>query len=417
MTQHHYLRTLRACNLAGFMQSAAMNLSPFLFVPLMMLYDLSYTQIGSLVLINFVAQFVADAYFGWPVNKYGYRPFCIGSQLAIAVGLVLFACAPWIVPGDPFPIFAVATVIFSAAAGLLEVLLSPITKTIPAENSEANFMLMHSAFAGGIFAAALVTTMLLRLLGNELWQVVVALWALLPLYNAVLFLRSPLPAITPAETRMKAGHLLRSPVFVVAFFAIFFGAATELLIVQWGSSYLERGLGLSKTLGDVVGLCFFAAMLALARLLYAKKGGGLNMNNLMIGGSAACVLLYAVAALAPSAWMVLLAFGLIGFCSSMLWTGTLIVAADRLPNTGALIFALLAGGGDLGIGAIGQVVGWLSDFFGARAPGGANAEQFGLQAAMGVAIAVPVLSLACQVALKRLAPHRVPAMVSTTEEA
>ncbi len=406
MTEPNYKRTLRASNLAGFIQSYTMNLSPFLFVPLMLLYGLSYTQIGSLVLINFVAQFVADLYFGWPVNKYGYRPFCIASQLAIVVGLALFACAPWIAPDHTFLVFAFATVIFSAAAGLLEVLLSPITKTIPADNSEANFMIMHSAFAGGIFAAALVTTLLLRLLGNDLWQVVVLLWALPPLYTTFLFLRSPLPAIIPAVQRMRVARLLHSPVFIVAFFAIFFGAATELLIVQWGSSYLERGLGLSKTVGDVLGLCWFAAMLALARLLYAKKGARLNMNLLMIWGSVACVVLYTLVALAPSAWLVLLAFGVIGFCSSMLWTGTIIVAADRLPNTGALIFALLAGGGDLGVGAIGQMLGWLSDFFGARAPAGRNAEQFGLQAAMGVAIAVPLLSLVLQFALKRLAPHR-----------
>ena len=107
------------------------------------------------------------------------------------------------------------------------------------------------------------------------------------------------------------------------------------------------------------------------------------MNKLMIWGSAACVALYTLVALAPSVWLVLLAFGLIGFCSSMLWTGTLIVAADRLPNTGALIFALLAGGGDLGIGVIGQMVGWLSDFFSARAPVGTEAEQFGLQGGHG----------------------------------
>lgn len=122
-------------------------------------------------------------------------------------------------------------------------------------------------------------------------------------------------------------------------------------------------------------------------------------------------------ALAPSAWLVILAFGLIGFCSSMLWTGTLIVAADTLPNTGALIFALLAGGGDLGIGVVGQVVGWLSDFFGTRAPADSAAEQFGLQAAMGVAIAVPLLSVGFQVALKKLAPHRVPAVVEAGEGA
>jgi hypothetical protein len=90
----------------------------------------------------------------------------------------------------------------------------------------------------------------------------------------------------------------------------------------------------------------------------------------------------------------------------MLWTGTLIVAADTLPHTGALIFALLAGGGDLGIAVIGQLVGWLSDFFAARAPSGGNATHYGLQMAMLVAIAVPVLSLICQFPLRRYAPHR-----------
>ncbi len=401
-----YRSTLRACNLAGFIQSATMNLSPFLFVPLKLLYGLSYTQLGTLVLVNFAAQFAADLYFGGPVNRYGYRPFCVGSQLAIVVGLALFACAPWLAPGREMVVFVLGTVVFSAAAGLLEVLLSPITKSIPAENSEANFMIMHSAFAGGIFAAALVTTLLLRGLGIARWQLVVALWALLPLYNTFRFARAPLPTIVPRHLRMKTARLLVHPAFITAFFAIFFGAATELLIVQWGSTYLEKGLGLPKVAGDVLGLCFFAAMLAAARLLYAKKGERANLNHLMIGGSLLCVLLYLTAALAPKAWLVLAAFGFIGFGSSMLWTGTLVVAADRLPFTGALIFGLLAGGGDLGIAVSGQVVGWLSDFFAARAPAGRAAAEYGLQTAMLVAMAIPVLSVVCQLPLWKLAPHR-----------
>jgi len=401
-------RTLKACNLGGFIQSAIMNLSPFLFVPLALLYGLSYTQLGFLVLLNFAAQFAADIGFGWSVNKYGYKPFCVGSQVAIVAGLGLFAAAPWIAQGREIVVFAFATVIFSAAAGLLEVLLSPITKSIPAKNSEANFMIMHSSFAGGIFGAALLTTVLLKVLGEERWQIVILVWALLPLFNAVQFLRSPMPAIVPEEKRMKAARLLVHPVFVVAFFAIFFGAATELLIVQWGSTYLEEGLGLPKTVGDVLGLCFFSAMLACARLLYAKTGERLNLNRLMIWGSAACVVLYAVVAVAPKTWLVILAFGLIGFCSSMFWTGTLIVAADRLPHTGALIFGLLAGGGDLGIAVSGQLVGWLSDFFAARAPAGEVAAQYGLQTAMLVATAIPVLSLVLQLPLRKLAPHRGP---------
>jgi fucose permease len=250
-----------------------------------------------------------------------------------------------------------------------------------------------------------------------MWQLVVMLWALPPLFNTFQFIRSPMPPIVPEHQRMKAARLITSPVFLVAFFAIFFGAATELLIVQWGSTYLEEGLGLSKVLGDVVGLCLFSAMLAVARLLYATRGGTLNMNNLMIWGSLACIVLYALAALAPSAWLVLVAFALIGFCSSMLWTGTLIVAADNLPYTGALIFALLAGGGDLGIAVVGQLVGWLSDYFAARAPAGESAAQYGLKTAMLVAIVVPVLSLVCQFPLKKLAPHRAGAAVEVAERA
>jgi MFS family permease len=215
-----YSRTLTASNLAGFIQSATMNLSPFLFVSLMALYGLSYTELGFLVLVNFLAQFAACVYFGWPVNKYGYKPFCVGSQVVIVVGLSLFAGAPWIAPGNEMVVLAIGTVIFSIGTGLLEVLLSPITKSIPADNSEANFMIMHSAFAGGIFAAALVTTLLLRVLGDQRWQLIVLLWALLPLYNTFRFVKSPMPDIIPEEKRMKVGSLLRSPVFIVAFFAI-----------------------------------------------------------------------------------------------------------------------------------------------------------------------------------------------------
>ena len=84
-------------------------------------------------------------------------------------------------------------------------------------------------------------------------------------------------------------------------------------------------------------MCLFAAMLGLGRYMYAKKGDSFNLNNLMILGSLACVLCYLVVAAAPSAWLVLAAFGLIGFCSCLLWTGTILVAAGNLPDTGAIL--------------------------------------------------------------------------------
>jgi len=384
-----------------------MNLPPFLFIPLNQLYGITYTQIGLLVLLNFIAQFIADVFFGYPINKYGYRPFCIGSQFSVAFALILLACAPWIMPDNVFLIVAIAIVIIGGAAGLMEALLSPMTKAIPTETSnDANFMIMHTSFAAGIFAAAFFTSVMLYIFGTEMWQLVVFLWAILPLTNAFMFINAPMPGIIPEEKRMKIGKLLKNWIFIIGFFAIFFGASTELLIVQWGSAYLEKGLGLPKMLGDVGGMCLFAIMLALGRIIYINKEHSFDLNNLMIYGSLACIICYIVVAAVPYAWIVLIAFGLIGLFSCMLWTGTLIVSADSLPNTGVLIFALLAGGGDLGTAVVGQVVGWLSDYFAANAPAGVNVQQYGLRMAITLAIIVPVLSLIFQVILKKLAPHK-----------
>ena len=401
MESNLYRRTLTACNLAAFIQSATMNLAPFLFLTLNRLYGISFTELGFLVLVNFTAQFVADLIFAAPVNRFGFRPFCVGSQLGIFLGLSLFAAAPLLAPGREFPLLVLATVLYSAATGLLEVLLSPITKSIPAESSHANFMIMHTAFAAGILAVALVSTGILTLPFRGAWQLAVLFWALPPAFNAFRFMKAPMPEVMGHPERMRLRDLLGSPVFGVSFLAIFFGAATELLIVQWGSAYLEEGLGLSKATGDLAGLCVFALMLAAGRFLFARMGKRADLHNLMIRGSLMCVILYALVALAPVTWVVLMAFGLIGFFSCLLWTGTLFVAADALPRTGAVIFALLAGGGDLGTAALGQLTGWLADRFTQAAPAGIPASGYGMRMALTVMILVPVLSLLFQLLLKK----------------
>jgi hypothetical protein len=55
---------------------------------------------------------------------------------------------------------------------------------------------------------------------------------------------------------------------------------------------------------------------------------------------------------------------------------------------------------------LGQLIGWLSDFFAVRAPNQETATQFGLRAAMACAIVVPLLSFVLQLILSKLAPHR-----------
>lgn len=403
-----YKNTARLCNLACFIQGVTPNMSPFLFIPLKLLYDLSYTQIGTLILLNFVVQLAADLGFGSPVNRFGYRPFLIGAHFGITLGLTIFALAPWIAPDNIYLPLVVGTVFFACGAGLMEILINPVITSIPSEDKSSSMAFLHIFYAIGLFLVALVTTLFIRFFGNESWFIIVLFWAAIPFVNGFLFLKTPLPVIKAEHKTMKMGTMIRSKVFIIASLAIFFSAATEMMVVQWGSSYLEQGLGLDKVVGDVGGLCTYAVMMGIGRIIFAAKSRKLNIHNAMIWGGAISIVAYAILALAPNMWMVLGAFGLVGLCTCMMWPGTLLVASNKLPFAGVLVFGALCAVGDMGAAIAGQVIGVLSDFFAANAPLGLSLtpEQYGLRIAISVSVLIPILATVFQYLLKKAAPYQ-----------
>ena len=143
------------------------------------------------------------------------------------------------------------------------------------------------------------------------------------------------------------------------FFAIFFGGASEVTMSQWSSSYLELSLGLPKIWGDIFGVALFGVMLGLGRTLYAKFGK--NISKVLLLGAVGAVICYFTAAVVDISFIGLLACGLTGFCTSMMWPGSLIAASDRFPNGGVFIYALMAAGGDLGASLGTQAVGLVTD--------------------------------------------------------
>lgn len=53
---------------------------------------------------------------------------------------------------------------------------------------------------------------------------------------------------------------------------MFCAGAGELSISQWASVFAEKGLGVSKTVGDLAGPALFALLMGSARLIYGKLG-------------------------------------------------------------------------------------------------------------------------------------------------
>lgn len=91
MEKTNYKSTLHACYLGYITQALIVNLPPLLFIVFREKFGLSFTMLGSLVLIVFVTQLIVDAAAVKIVDRIGYRASAIIAHAFAAVGML--ACA------------------------------------------------------------------------------------------------------------------------------------------------------------------------------------------------------------------------------------------------------------------------------------------------------------------------------------
>jgi fucose permease len=353
-----YKRTIYACYEGNLVGALACNLTPLLFVTLMTDFNLTFEMAGRLTLINFFTQIVTDLAFSRPVDKYGPRRFVVAGHFIAAIGLILFALSPLLFPSSPYTGFVIATIIFSCASGLMELLLSPIIQAIPGPEKAKAMSLLHSFYAWGFILVVVVTTFSLTVLS---WQYVVLLWSLVPLAGGINFMFVPIAPMVNELERTKGRDLLSSPMFFLLVLGILAGGAAEVSMSQWTSAFTEQALHLPKAMGDLVGLCLFAACLGTGRALFGHFGSHWNIRRLMTIGASLAVVCYLVAALSPYPVLSLIACSACGFATSLLWPGSIVLSTRVFPLAGAGMFALLAAAGDSGAAIGPYLIGLVAD--------------------------------------------------------
>ena len=112
---------------------------------------------------------------------------------------------------------------------------------------------------------------------------------------------------------MTIGALFRSGMFWIFALLMVMAGASELAMAQWASAFAEGGLKVSKAMGDILGPCFFAVTMGIARVAFAKLAGKIDLMKYMIGCAALCILAYMIAVFAPWPVVSLLGCGLCGF--------------------------------------------------------------------------------------------------------
>lgn len=394
----NYKRVKFGCYFTNLTMSVIANISPVLFLSFRSLYGISFSLLGLLVVINFSTQLLIDLIFSFFSHKFNIAKTVKLTPVFAVIGLLVYAILPSLMPQFAYGGIVIGTIIFSLASGLGEVLISPVIAAIPCENPDREMSKLHSVYAWGCVGVIIFSTLFIKIFSSDYWQILALILAVIPLTSAILFTRAQIPEMETPERVSGVLQSFKSKTLRGCVIAIFLGGASECTMAQWCSGYAEQALGIPKMYGDIFGAAMFGMMLGLGRTLYAKVGKEIDRVLLMCTvGAAIC---YLTAAVSDIPLLGLVACGLTGLCTSMLWPGNLIAATDRILGGGVFLFAIMAAGGDLGASIGPQLVGIVTDTA-IRNPSlaefaqsiGITAEQLGMKAGILVASLFPILAV------------------------
>ena len=362
MTRLRPGHTLAACFIGYITQAIVVNFAPLLFVTFHSQYDISLTVIGLTITVNFGVQLLVDLLASKFVDKIGYRPCAVAAHLFAGMGLLLLAFLPGILPVPAAGLF-IASAVYAAGAGLVEVLISPIVEACPFKNKKSVMSLLHSFYSWGQVVVVALSTLYFVFAGVENWAILACVWAAVPFLNAVFFLFVPIYPLVEDGESAKVTSLLKSGAFWLFVVLMTCAGSAEQSVSQWASAFAEEGLGVSKTVGDLLGPCLFAAMMGIARVAFSRTGEGFSLRTALLIATGGCIAGYALCAFSPVAWLGLAGCALVGLSVGIMWPGTISLASAGMPRGGTALFALLALAGDVGCIAGPSAVGALSDAF------------------------------------------------------
>lgn len=404
-SKNTYRSTLMACYLGYITQAITVNLAPLFFVIFQTHYGVSYTQIANLVLITFVIQIIVDASMVKLSPIFGYRRSAVFAHIFSVIGLVCLMILPRILP--PYAGILVSVFFYSVGGGLTEVVISPIVDALPGDAKASAMSLLHSFYSWGQMAVVILSTVLLTLIGTERWYFIPLFWAILPFVNIFLFCKVPIVEPEEEQKSNGVGKFLRSPIFVVAVFMMICSGASEQAMSQWASLFAERGLGISKMVGDLLGPCMFALCMAIGRTVYGICGEKINIEKALMGCAGLTIVCYIVVAFVPNPVIALFGCALTGLGVSLMWPGMLSYSSQKYEyKAGPVLFSLLALGGDIGCSVGPWVTGRVSDTYLSAVEKTAEAESQAIRYGLLAAVIFPLLMLVLTCIMRKLSPPK-----------
>lgn len=357
--------TMIACYNGYITQAICINLAPLLYLTFQSRYQLTLGQISLLIACNFAVQLTVDLVVSLFARNINIRFAIVLAHVASVLGLMGLSALPEILP--PFVGLLLAEGLLGIGGGFTEVVISPLMEACPTEEKSGNMSLLHSFYCWGQAGVVLFSGIFFSFFDIDLyWQYLPFIWSVIPLVGAVAFCIVPIYTLPSDQSRDRAGSILslfRNPLFLSFLLMMLCAGASELIMSQWASSFVEATLGVPKTTGDLLGPCMFALAMAICRVFYGRLSSRISLKKMMLASCFLCIVSYLLAAFAPIPALALVGCALCGLGVGIFWPGTLSYASAKLPHGGMAMFALLAVAGDAGCLVGPSIAGTVADLF------------------------------------------------------
>lgn len=379
-----------ACFIGYIVQAIVNNFVPLLFVTFQNSYQIPLSKITLLITINFLIQLIIDLVSAGFIDRLGYRFSVILAHICSAVGLIALTILPNVF-ADPYTGILVAVAVYAVGGGLIEVLISPIIEACPTDHKESAMSLLHSFYCWGHVGVVLISTLFFTVCGIANWKILTLIWAIVPVANMILFTRVPIYSLNEdGEQGLNLKELFAQKVFWLLMLMMLCAGASEQAVSQWASTFAEKGLGVSKTIGDLAGPMSFAFLMGISRLIYGTYGERINLEKFMKFSTVLCIVSYLCIAFVPNPVAGLVGCGVCGFSVGIMWPGTFSKASATIRNGGTAMFAMLALAGDVGCSGGPTLAGFVS-----------SAAGNNLHVGICAALVFPVLMLCSLLVEKR----------------
>ena len=344
-------------------------------------FDINQTLAGLLISSFFIAYGIMSIPAGILVEKWGEKKVMIIAFAVASVSAFLFALAP------NYHVYAISLFIIGCGMAMLQVSINPLLRVAGGEEHFAfNSVLGQLFFGLASFLSPLAYSYLVRNLSDETsssfligfssllpeglpWISLYWLFGVISLMMVVVLLFIKFPKVTLHEDE-KVGawqthaDLLKKPITILYFLSVFAYVGTEQGVANWISQFLltyhqydPQTVG-ATTVSWFWGLMTAGAVIGLVLLKFVDS------RKVLIGFSAAAILSLTVA-LFSTGPVALIAFPLVGFFASVMWSIIISLALNSVSShhrsfTGILVTGIAGGA------LIPLIVGWIGDLVGLR---------------------------------------------------